>query len=76
MKMYLEIEVDVEFDYTKAVAATMIDPPVVEAVEITSVKLEGLELFDYLTDDHLVQLSDAAMDEAHNPEPPEPDNYG
>ena len=76
MKMYLEIEVDVEFDYTKAVVATMIDPPVFEALEITSVTLNGLDIFTHLEDDHLDQLTDAALDEARNPEPPEPDNYG
>ena len=76
MKMYLEIEVDVEFDYTKAVVATMIDPPVFESLEITSVMFYGVELLAHITDDHLDQLTDAALDEARNPEPPEPDNYG
>ena len=74
MKTYIEIEVDIEFDYTKEEPATMIDPPVYAAVEITSVKLEGLEIFEHITGEHIGQINEAAWEEVHTPpDPPEPD---
>ena len=76
MKTYIEIEVDIEYDYSPAVKATHIDPPEHEELLITSVTLNGLDIFAHLEDDHVTQLTDAALEEVHNPDPPEPDNYG
>ena len=73
MKVSFELELDVEFDYSAPVEATRTDPPVYEELEITSVTLGGLEISQYLEEEHIVILTDAALEELHNIDPPEPE---
>ena len=63
MKTYIEIEVDVDFDYTPAYKGSRWEPPEDAVVDITAVKLGKADILHVLPDDTINSLIDACYDE-------------
>ena len=66
--MYLELDLDLEYDYTPEELDPYSRIPWPEELEITSVKLNGLEIMQVLSDDEIGELLDTTLEEIHNDE--------